>query len=157
MKDPDDSARPEVLPERPQSPHPNYVTPTGLERLKVQAADLAARLQEFGPTSDPRERALLQRDLRWVEGRLQRAIRVDPAEQEPDRVRFGMTVDVRHQDGSSEALTIVGEDEAEPGTGRISWLSPLAAALLEAEPGDEVTWQRPAGKTRLEVIEVRRS
>lgn len=157
MKDPDDAARPEVLPERPQSPRPNYVTPAGLQRLRAQAADLAVRLRSFGPPADPHERAVLQRDLRWVEGRLQRAILVDPADQAVDRVRFGMTVDVRHEDGSTEALTIVGEDEAEPGSGRISWLSPLAEALLDAEPGDEVAWQRPAGKTRLEILEVRRS
>jgi transcription elongation GreA/GreB family factor len=100
---------------------------------------LAARLQEIGPSADAHELALLQRDRRWVEGRLQRAILVDPAVQALDRVRFGMTVEVRHEDGSIEALTIVGEDEAEPGTGRISWLSPLAEALLDAEPGDEVT------------------
>ena len=155
MKDPDDAARPVALPERPQSPRPNYVTPAGLQRLRVQAADLAARLQAAGPSADPHERALLQRDLRWVEGRLQRAILVDPAAQAPDRVRFGMTVDVRHQDGSTEALTIVGEDEAEPGTGRISWASPLAEALMGSEPGDEVVWQRPAGKARLEVMGVR--
>ena len=157
MKDPDDAARPEALPERPQSPHPNYVTPAGLQRLRVQAADLAALLRATGPSADPHELALLQRDLRWVEGRLQRAIVVDPAVQALDRVRFGLTVEVRHEDGSTEALTIVGEDEAEPGTGRISWLSPLAEALLDAEPGDEVAWQRPAGKTRLEIIAVRRS
>lgn len=157
MKDSDEADRPEVPPERPQSPHPNYVTPAGLHRLRVQAADLAARLQELGPTADPHQLALLQRDLRWVEGRLQRAILVDPPAQAPDRVRFGTTVDVRHEDGSTEALTIVGEDEAESGTGRISWLSPLAEALLDAEPGDEVVWQRPAGKARLEVLEVRRS
>ena len=88
---------------------------------------------------------------------MQRAILVDPAVQALDRVRFGLTVDVRHEDGSTEALTIVGEDEAEPGTGRISWLSPLAEALLEAEPGDEVAWRRPAGKARLEILAVRRS
>ena len=157
MKDPDDAARPEVLPERPQSPHLNYVTPPGLQRLRAQAADSAARLQETGSSADPRGLALLRRDLRWVEGRLQRAILVDPAVQALDRVRFGMTVEVRHEDGHTEALTIVGEDEAEPGTGRISWLSPLAEALLNAEPGDEVAWQRPAGKTRLEIIGLRRS
>jgi transcription elongation factor GreB len=155
MKDSDDAARPEALPERPQSPHPNYVTPAGLQRLRAQAADLAARLEASGPSADPHGLALLQRDLRWVEGRLQRAILVDPAIQAPDRVRFGMTVTFRHQDGSTETLTIVGEDEAEPGTGRISWLSPLAAALMDAGPGDEVTWQRPAGRARLEVMEVR--
>ena len=157
MKDPDDAARPEVLPERPQSPRPNYVTPSGLQRLRAQAADLAARLRSLDASADPHERTLLQRDLRWVEGRLQRAIPVDPAAQALDRVRFGLTVDVRHEDGSTEALTIVGEDEAEPGTGRISWSSPLAEALLEAEPGDEVALQRPAGKTRLEIMGVRRS
>lgn len=156
MKDSDDADRPEVLPERPQSPGPNYVTPAGLQRLRGQAADLTARLRSIGPSADPHERALLQRDLRWVQGRLQRAIPVDPAVQPLDRVRFGMTVDVRHEDGSTEALTIVGEDEAEPGTGRISWLSPLAEALLDAVPGDEVAWQRPAGRTRLEILGVRR-
>ena len=155
MKDPDDAARPEVLPERPQSPRPNYVTPAGLQRLRSQAADLAARLRELGPGADPHERALLQRDLRWVEGRVQRAILVEPAVQALDRVRFGMTVDVRHEDGTIEALTIVGEDEAEPATGHISWSSPLAEALLGAEPGDEVAWHRPAGKTRLEILRVR--
>jgi transcription elongation GreA/GreB family factor len=157
MKDPDDAARPEALPERPQSPHPNYVTPAGLQKLRLQATDIASRIQELGPSADPHELAQLERDLRWVEGRLQRAILVDPAVQPPDRVRFGMTAEVRHEDGSLEALTIVGEDEAEPGTGRISWVSPLAEALLDAEPGDEVAWHRPAGKTRLEILEVRRS
>jgi transcription elongation factor GreB len=157
MKDPDDAARPEVLPERPQSPRPNYVTPAGVQKLRDQAADLAARLEAIGPSPDPHEGALLLRDLRWVEGRLQRAILVDPAAQALDRVRFGMTVEVRHEDGSTEALTIVGEDEAEPGTGRISWSSPLAEALLDAEPGDEVAWQRPAGKRRLEILGVRRA
>jgi len=157
MKDSDDAAPPEAPPERPQSPRPNYVTPAGLQRLRVQAADLAARLQQAGSAADPQELALLQRDLRWVEGRLQRAILVDPAVQALDRVRFGMTVEVRHEDGSTEALTIVGEDEAEPAAGRISWASPLAEALLGAEPGDDVVWQRPAGKRRLEIMGLRRA
>ena len=68
-----------------------------------------------------------------------------------------MTVDIRHQDGSTEALAIVGEDEADPGSGRISWLSPLAEALLGAEPGDTVVWRRPAGKAHLEILGVHRT
>ncbi len=156
MKDPDDAARPEVLPERPQSPHPNYITPAGLQRLRVQAQDLQTRIQGISPSDDSNEMALLQRDLRWLEGRLKRAIPVDPAVQAPDRVRFGLTVEVRREDGSTDTLTIVGEDEAEAGVGRISWTSPLAGALLDAEPGDEVVWQRPVGKARLEVVAVRR-
>ena len=61
MKDSDDAAPPEALPERPQSPHPNYVTPAGLERLQILATDLAARRHQLGPAADPHELALLQR------------------------------------------------------------------------------------------------
>ncbi len=158
VKDPDEAGRPEAVPERPQSPHPNYVTPAGLKQLETLAVDLAARrdhLIEAGKLADPHELATMQRDLRWVEGRLQRAIRVDPAAQAPDRVRFGMTVEVQDEAGSVEAYHIVGEDEADAAQGKISWVSPLAEALLHAEPGDEVVWRRPAGNKRLEVLAIR--
>lgn len=158
VKDPDDAGRPEEVPERPQSPHPNYVTPVGLKQLEALAADLAARrdrLREAGKLADPHELATVQRDLRWVEGRLQRAIRVDPMDQASDRVRFGTTVEVQDEVGRVETFSIVGEDEADATSGRISWVSPLAEALLHAEPGDEVVWRRPAGSKRLEVLAIR--
>lgn len=158
VKDPDDAGRPEEVPERPQSPHPNYVTPTGLSQLEALATDLSSRrdrLLEAGKLADPHELATVQRDLRWVEGRLQRAIPVDPAAQAPDRVRFGMAVDVQDEQGRIETYCIVGEDEADGALGKISWVSPLAEALLHAEPGDEVTWRRPAGIKRLEVLSIR--
>lgn len=158
VKDPDDAGRPEDAPERPQSPHPNYVTPTGLRQLDALAVDLAARcdrLREAGKLADPQELATVQRDLRWVEGRLQRAIRVDPAAQAPDQVRFGMTVEVQDEAGRVETYSIVGEDEADAALGKVSWVSPLAEALLHAEPGDEVVWRRPAGRQRLEILAVR--
>ncbi|MBP1772232.1 MAG: putative transcription elongation factor [Holophagaceae bacterium] len=158
VKDPDDSGRPEDVPERPQSPHPNYVTPAGLRQLEALAADLAARLhdlREAGKLADPHELAVVQRDLRWAEGRLQRAILVDPADQAPDRVRFGMTVEVCDEAGEAATYTIVGEDEADPALGKLSWASPLAEALLHAEPGDEVVWRRPAGTKRLEILAIR--
>ena len=158
VKDPDDAGRPEDVPERPQSPHPNYVTPTGLRQLEGLAVDLAARrdrLREAGQLGDPQEMATVQRDLRWVEGRLQRAIRVDPAAQAPDRVRFGMTVEVQDEAGRVETYCIVGEDEADAALGKISWVSPLAEALLHAELGDEVVWRRPAGRKRLEILAIR--
>lgn len=158
VKDPDDTGRPEELPERPQSPHTNYVTPMGLGQLEALAADLSARLhrlREAGKLADPHELAVVQRDLRWVEGRLQRAVRVDPADQAPDRVRFGMTVEVCDEAGETTSYTIVGEDEADPALGKISWTSPLAEALLHAEPGDEVVWRRPAGAKRLEILAIR--
>ncbi|MBK9797746.1 MAG: GreA/GreB family elongation factor [Holophagaceae bacterium] len=157
MKDPDDAGRPEAVPERPQSPHPNYVTPAGLSQLEALAADLSVRrdrLLEAGKLADPQELATVQRDLRWVEGRLQRAIRVDPTAQAPDRVRFGMTVEVQDGSGRVERYSIVGEDEADAALGKISWVSPLAEALLHAEPGEEVVWRRPAGPKRLEVLTI---
>ncbi len=157
MKDPDDTGRPEDVPERPQSPHPNYVTPIGLRQLEALAVDLSARrdrLREAGKLTDPHELATVQRDLRWVEGRLQRALRVAPMTQAPDRVRFGMTVEVQDEEGRVETYSIVGEDEADAALGKISWVSPLAEALLHAEPGDEVVWRRPAGRKRLEVLAI---
>jgi len=158
MKDPDDTGRPEAVPERPQSPHPNYVTPAGLRQLEALAANLSVRrdhLLEAGKLADPQELATVQRDLRWAEGRLQRAIPVDPAAQAPDRVRFGMTVEVKDEEGRVEIYSLVGEDEADAALGKISWVSPLAEALLHAEPGDEVVWRRPAGRKRLEVLAIR--
>jgi transcription elongation factor GreB len=158
VKDPDDAGRPEEVPERPQSPHPNYVTPAGLRQLEALAVDLTARrdrLREAGKLADPQELAMVQRDLRWVEGRLQRAIRVEPGAQALDRVRFGMTVEVRDEEDRVETYCIVGEDEADAAQGKVSWVSPLAEALLQAEPGDEVVWRRPAGSKRLEVLAVR--
>jgi len=158
VKDPDDAGRPEEVAERPQSPHPNYVTPAGLRQLEALAAELSNRrdrLRDAGKLADPHEWATVQRDLRWVEGRLQRAIQVEPAAQAPDRVGFGTTVEVQDEAGQVETYCIVGEDEADPAQGRISWVSPLAEALLHAEPGDEVVWRRPAGAKRLEVMAIR--
>jgi transcription elongation GreA/GreB family factor len=134
------------------------VTPAGLRQLEALAVDFSARrdrLREAGKLADPHELATVQRDLRWVEGRLQHAIRVDPETQAADRVRFGMTVEVQDEEGRVETYTIVGEDEADAALGKISWVSPLAEALLHAEPGDEVVWRRPAGRKRLEILAVR--
>jgi transcription elongation GreA/GreB family factor len=158
IKDPDDAGQPEEVPERPQSPHPNYVTPVGLRQLEVLAAELSAhrdRLREAGKLADPQELATVQRDLRWVEGRLQRAIRVELTDQVPDQVRIGTSVEVQDEVGRIEIFSIVGEDEADAALGKISWVSPLAEALLHAEAGEEVVWRRPAGTKQLEVLAIR--
>ena len=158
VKDPDDAGLPEQLPERPQSPHPNYVTPAGLAHLKSLSAELLARrdqLLDAGKLADPQELAVLQRDLRYYEERVSRAVPVDPTKQPTDRVAFGTTVEVRDEAGAVETYALVGEDEAEAALGLISWVSPLAGALLHAEVGDEVEWRRPAGMKRLEVLAIR--
>jgi transcription elongation GreA/GreB family factor len=158
VKDPDDAGRPETLPERPQSPHTNYVTPFGLRQLEVRASELVARqgqLLKEGKLANPQELAIAQRDLRYFEERVARAVLVDPAIKASDRVRFGVTVDVCDEAGLIETLTIVGEDEADAAEGKISWVSPLAEALLNAELGVEVVWHRPAGRKRLEIVAIR--
>lgn len=158
MKDPDDAGRPEPVPDRPLSPHPNYVTPAGLRQLEARVAELAAardRLVDLGRLADAQELALVNRDLRYYEARLARAIPVVPDGSRPGRVCFGSTVEVGDEAGQVETYTLVGEDEADPALGRISWVSPLAEALLNAEPGDEVVWRRPAGTKRLEILGIR--
>jgi transcription elongation GreA/GreB family factor len=64
-------------------------------------------------------------------------------------------VEVCDEAGVVETYTIVGEDEADPSQGKVSWVSPLGEALLNAEPGDEVLWRRPAGTMRLEILSIR--
>ncbi|MHB9102563.1 MAG: GreA/GreB family elongation factor, partial [Sulfuricella sp.] len=68
---------------------------------------------------------------------------------------FGATVTVCGQDGEEHAYSIVGVDEADAGRGRISWVSPLARALLKAREGDAITLQTPGGKEEIEVTGIR--
>jgi len=158
IKDPDDTGRPEELPDRPQSPYTNYVTPAGLRQLQDLKADLGARQSRMlaeGKLANSQELAIVQRDLRYCQERLNRAVLVESDGKPRDRVHFGAAVEVRDESGAVETYTIVGEDEADPSQGKVSWVSPLGEALLNAEPGDEVVWRRPAGTMRLEILSIR--
>jgi len=80
---------------------------------------------------------------------------VDPLQREDtERVYFGATVTVMEEDGGELTYSIVGIDEAEPSRGRISWISPLARALLKAEVGDSIRFQSPGGLRVLEIVDV---
>ncbi len=144
------------LPERPLSPHPNYVTPFGLQSLQNRVRDLLERKAELTGRDDlgaRQELPVIERDLRYYGERVKTAIVVDPATQPADRVHFGATVEVEGE-GGVQSFTIVGEDEADVTAGKISWISPLAKALLNARVGDVVTWRRPAGNQELEVLSI---
>ena len=80
---------------------------------------------------------------------------MEPAGKPADRVHFGATVELRDEAGTVETYTIVGEDEADPDQGKLSWVSPLVEVILHAELGEEVVWRRPAGTKRLEIIGIR--
>jgi len=102
----------------------------------------------------------MDRRIRFLIKRLETATVVDPGEQEnEDQVFFGATVTISQIAGSGgsadETYQIVGVDEADASAGRISWISPLARALLKARAGDSVRFQSPAGLREVEIVEIR--
>jgi transcription elongation factor GreB len=152
----EDSAGDEPLPDRRVSEYPNLVTPAGLAQLEARVDGLEERRDELSAAAadDSVARDQLrnvERDLRYYAGRVASAKVVDPREAPVDRVSFGSTVSVREADGSRQQLTIVGEDEADRETGKLSWVSPLGKVLDGARVGDTVVWRRPAGSVELTI------
>lgn len=143
----------ERLPELPISPHDNFVTARGLGQLQARLADAQARLTGLVAGSDL-ERDYLERHVRWLRTRLDSAIPVDLREVPRDRVGFGATVEVLEEDCRRSRYRIVGEDEADPDRGLLSWVSPLARALAGARIGDHVSWRRADGIASVEVTEI---
>ena len=95
----------------------------------------------------------IDRRIRFLTKRLDAAVVVDPAAREDtDQVFFGATVTVLDQNGAEKTYSIVGIDEADVSRGRISWISPLAKALIKAREGDTVTVRTPGGDESLEIV-----
>ena len=127
------------LPDRPISAHPNLVTPQGLAQLEqalgeARAAYSAAQAQGDVST-DRTAMARATRDLRYY-GARRASAQVLERPATLDRVAFGCTVVFERDDGRTQRFRIVGEDEADPATGSVSHVSPLAQALLGKEIGD---------------------
>ena len=152
VKDQDDSYA-EQLPDRPDSGQPNYITPKGLDALKRR---LKAMVEEKAKLGDQAAamKPDIDRDIPWLESRIAKAIVLDPKTHKGDEVQFGATVEAVDDTGKRHRFAIVGEDEAEPTKHRISWLSPLAKALLGARVGDTVAWKRPAGDLSVEIEKI---
>lgn len=146
------------IPERPVSQHPNYVTPLGLQQLRDAVENLESeRLNFINRKEDPnaqQQLAKIDRDLRYFFARLESAQCVEPSEQPQDVVLFGAKVLVEDESGESQQFHIVGEDEADITQQKVSYVSPIAKALIGRKVGDQVTWHRPAGKMTLEIIEI---
>ena len=146
----------EDLPARPQSPHPNYIRPCGFQRLQARLQELLKRREQLRSEDEDlaakSQLKQVERDLRYLEANLERAIIIDPEQQSHDDIRFGARAKlVDHHDKTHE-FTIVGEEETCASKGYISWLSPLAQALLGKRAGDTVIWERPVGNTELEIL-----
>jgi len=137
VKEMEDAPDPGVV--RPQSQHPNYVTPGGLKQLEE-------RLEAAKAAGDDSGRIFWQ-------ARVDSAI-VKKSKRQRAVVDFGATVSVQTPDGKEQTYTIVGEDEAEPLRGKISWISPLAQALMEQKTGAKVTWRRPAGDLPITIVKI---
>ena len=158
VKEDDQSKASAELPERPQSPHPNYVTPRGLAELErcfeTLTAERSALSQEDSALTQETTRSRIDRDLRYLTARIEAAILINPTLQPRNEVAFGARVRVFDPEGRERVFSIVGEDEADVASGKVSWVSPLARALLGASVDDTVTWKRPSGDTELEIASI---
>ena len=146
------------LPERPISPHANYVTPDGLQQLQQSVKTLEKQRQQYtARKEDPNAQqklAEIDRDLRYLFARLESAQLVDPSQQPKQTVLFGATVTVEDEEGEQHLFKIVGEDEADIAQQKVSYVSPLANALLGRKVGDSTMWQRPAGAIQLDILNI---
>jgi len=160
VKESDDDLSAGELPERPLPVHVNYVTPKGLELLQARVRELSERHEQFKRMVDEDSEAKqkvreIDRDLRYFRAQLERATLVDTANQPREQVHFGALVKLEDEEGVEQTFTIVGDDEADVASGKISWASPLARAMIGARVGDTVVWHRPAGQAEVTIVDVR--
>jgi transcription elongation factor GreB len=166
----------EDLPDEP-NPLPagtkNYITPRGLQRLRDELRDLArverpkvveivswaagnGDRSENGDYIYGKKRLReIDRRIRFLTKRLEIAEMVDPTQQKRrDQVFFGATVTYETGRGVENKITIVGVDEADLDQGQVSWVSPIARALLKARIGDSVELRSPGGVDTIEVLDI---
>jgi|SRR5579884_939406 len=152
----------------------NYMTPAGFRRMQDELQDLArverpkvvevvawaagnGDRSENGDYIYGKKRLReIDRRIRFLSKRLEIAQVVDPAQQKNrGQVFFGATVTYENARGEEKTVTIVGIDEADLDRGQVSWISPIARALLKAQEGDVVEFRTPRGAERIEIVEIR--
>jgi len=151
----------------------NYMTPQGYSRLKSELKQLlhqerpelvkviawAASNGDRSENGDyiygKKRLREIDRRIRYLTKRLESAVVVDPAARgETEQIYFGATVTYATRSGEERTVTIVGMDEVDPARGRVSWISPIAKALLRKQPGDTLRLATPGGLEEIEVIDV---
>lgn len=151
----------------------NYMTPAGHARMQAElwqlvrterpsvvsivswAAGNGDRSENGDYIYGKKRLREIDRRIRFLTKRLENAQVVDPLDQcNADTVFFGATVSVLDENGKEARYSIVGLDETDPASGRISWISPLARALLKARIGDSVRFPAPGGMRELEIIDI---
>ncbi|THD61384.1 transcription elongation factor GreA [Phenylobacterium sp.] len=130
------------LPDRPISAHPNLVTAEGLAAIEAALAQARAAYAtaqtQGGVSADRTAMARATRDLRYWSARRGNAQLTEP-EAQTGKVQFGRSVEIEREDGRRQVFRIVGEDEADPALGSVSYVSPLARGLLGKRLGDVVS------------------
>jgi transcription elongation GreA/GreB family factor len=141
------------LPDRPISPHPNLVTASGLEALTNAMSDSRTAYDAAQRREDAGERrravAAASREMRYFADRLRTAQLVQPP-MDFSAVAFGHRVTFRRDDGRRQTFRIVGEDEADPQNGSISYVSPVARALIGRSLGEIAL----AGGHEIEILSI---
>jgi transcription elongation GreA/GreB family factor len=123
------------LPERPISPHPNFVTKAGLGKIDARLHELNTARDSAAGAEDSNALPGIERELRyWRQRRSSARIIAPPAA--PEIVRFGVNVQLQLDDGSGRDFRLVGEDEADPTHGLLSWTSPVGKALVGRRVGE---------------------
>ena len=125
------------LPDRPLSPHRNLVTEAGLADIEAALDRFEAAHRAAADQGDREAAAMALREVRYWRARRASAEVVKPSEGK-GKAAFGMTVTVRRDDGREQSFKIVGEDEADPSRGTVSYVSPLARAVLAHGPGETI-------------------
>lgn len=152
----------------------NYMTPSGFAALQAElnhlfreerpkiveivtwAAGNGDRSENGDYLYSKKRLREIDRRIRYLTKRLESAEVVDPKRQQDlDRVFFGATVTYAREDDSRHTVHLVGPDEADAAKGKISWLSPVARALLKAKIGDEVELRTAHGAEQLEIVEIK--
>jgi len=173
-REPDGADEEDLAPEaqQPQGVK-NYITPAGYARLQAELKQLldverpeTVNIVHWAASNGDRSEngdyiygkkrlREIDRRIRFLIKRLEIAEVVDSRGQQRDQVFFGATVAVRDGAGEVRSVSIVGMDEVDPARGRVSWISPIARALLKAREGDTVSLRTPTGVEQLEVEEIR--
>ncbi|MGH6620389.1 MAG: transcription elongation factor GreB [Alphaproteobacteria bacterium] len=169
----EDAAAPDEEPEAPAIPAggKNYISPVGFARLKAELRELvelerpevvktvawAAANGDRSENGDylygKKRLREIDRRVRFLIKRLENAEVVHSSGRQTDQVFFGATVRLKSPAGE-RSITILGLDEVDPARGVVSWVSPIARALLKAREGDSVTLRTPGGEEKLEIMEV---
>ncbi|MBA2405266.1 MAG: transcription elongation factor GreB [Bdellovibrionales bacterium] len=150
----------------------NYITPQGNHKLvteldqlvRIERPEVTKLVQWAASNGDRSENAdyiygkrrlrEIDRRIRFLSGRLDAALIVDPAKTQSSKIQFGATVKVLNEEGETKEFTIVGVDEIDTAKGRISWQSPIGKNLIGKTEGDEVTIKVPAGETVYEIVSI---